>query len=276
MYLGVDIGGTKTLVAVLDEHGIIKEKAKFPTPQEYDNFLLELRHSLAHLETKDFKAAGAGVPGHLNRQHGRIVRLGNLPWQDESIQADCEKICRCPVVIENDANLAGLSEAMLQPNYEKVMYVTVSTGIGTGFVNRQQLDPGLLDSEGGQVLLPYKNKLVPWESFGSGKALYKHFGKKIADIPVDDADAWQYIARHLAPGLYANIAITQPDLVIIGGSVGAHFERFAKPLEQALEGYRLPVINIPKLSKAQRPEEAVVYGCYDLAKQRFGHGKTNR
>ena len=282
MYLGVDIGATKTLVAVLDERGIIKEKTKFPTPQEYDNFLLELRHTLAHLATKDFKAGAIAVPGWLDRQHGRVIRLGSLRWANKPsqwvnkpIQADCEKICHCPLATENDANLAGLSEAMLLPEYDKVAYVTISTGIGTGFVDHQQLDPGLLDSEGGKVLLPHKDKLVPWENFASGKAFYKHFGKKVADIPPSDIVAWQYIARHLAPGLYTNIAITQPDVIVIGGSVGTYFEHFAKPLREELKHYELPVVEIPKLTKAQRPEEAVVYGCYDMAKQRFGHGKNN-
>lgn len=276
MYVGVDIGGTKTLVAVLDEHGKIVEKSKFSTPEKYNNWLLELRHCLTtQLKTQDFKAGGIAVPGRIDRNHGRALQLGNLSWQNVPVQADCEHILGCPVVVENDANLAGLSEAMLQPDYQNVLYVTISTGIGTGFVHNQRLDPAMLNMEGGNILLQHKEKLMRWESFASGKAIHKHFGKKAADIPASDKAAWGYVVRNLTTGLFANIAITQPDIIIIGGSIGSYFDRYGKLLQQALEQHSLPVVKIPKLIQAQRPEEAVVYGCYDLAKQMFDDGKVN-
>lgn len=275
MYIGVDVGGTKTLVAVLDEHGVIKERVKFPTPKKYDNFLLELRHAAAHLKHQDFKAGTVGLPGKLDRRHGRALSFGNLAWKNIPVQADVEKILNCPILIENDANLAGLSEAMLQPKYETVLYFTISTGIGTGFVHRQQLEPSMLDMEGGHVLLEHKGQLMRWEDFASGRAIYNHFNKKVADIPAGDTAAWHYIVRNLTPGMFANIAITQPDLIVIGGGVGTYFDRYGKLLQAELERHSLPVVKIPKLVEAQRPEEAVIYGCYDLAKQKFGHGKAD-
>jgi glucokinase len=275
MYIGIDVGGTKTLVAVLNEHGVIKEQTKFPTPKKYDYFLLELRHAVAHLETQNFKAAGVAAPGRIDRRHGRVVRLSNLPWENAPLQSDCERLLHCPVVIENDANLAALSEAMLHPKNTKILYVTISTGIGTGIVDQQQLDPSMLDSEGGQVLLTSKDTLTTWEKLGAGRIIYKHFGKKAADIPASDVAAWKYIVRTMAVGLFTNIVIVQPDLVIIGGSIGTYFNRYSTLLEAELERYRLPVVKLPKLVQAQRPEEAVVYGCYDLAKQVYGHASAD-
>jgi glucokinase len=275
MYLGVDIGGTKTLVAVLNDHGVIKEKTKFATPKNYDNFLLELRHAVSHLQTGDFQAAGVAAPGRLDRKHGRVIRFGNLAWKNVPLQADVERILKCPVVIENDANLAGLSEAQLHPEAETVLYFTISTGIGTGFVHKRRLGPAMLDMEGGNIQLEHKGKLAKWESFASGKAIYEHFGKKVADIPSDDKTAWEYIVRNLVSGLLANVTITQPDLVIIGGGVGSYFDRYAALLRKELEKHALPVVKIPKLVQAQRPEEAVIYGCYDIAKQVYGHADAD-
>src|SRR6476619_3924816 len=103
MYVGVDIGGTKTLLAVLDEHGSIKEEVRFPTPKKYDYFIMELGQAVAKLKARDFKAAGVAVPGLLDRKRGRVLGLGNLAWKNESIQDDVERILKCPVVIENDA-----------------------------------------------------------------------------------------------------------------------------------------------------------------------------
>ena len=275
MYLGVDIGGTKTLVAVLDEHGTITEQAKFPTPKKYDSFLLELRHAVAHLKTRDFKAGGIAVPGRLDRKHGRVQGLGNLPWRNKPIQADCERALGCPIVIENDANLAALSESMLHKDATTLLYLTVSTGIGAGVTHHQKLDPALLNIEGGQMLMPHKGKLTNWEDFSSGRAITEHFGKHASDIPASDTKTWHQIVRNLAPGIYELMAIVQPDLVVIGGSVGVYFDRYGALLNKELKQYELPVVPIPPIVQAKRPGEAVIYGCYDLAKQKFGHATAN-
>jgi glucokinase len=273
MYLGVDIGGTKTLLAVLNNDGEIVEKIKFLTPKKYELFVLELRHFLANLKHHDFKAAGVAAPGLIDRHNGRVIVLPNLPsWgRYVPIARDVERIAKCPVVIENDANLAALSEAQLHPEIDKVLYVTVSTGIGTGVVYRRQLDPAMIDGEGGHIKLPYKGRLETWEKFASGKAIYNHLGKRVVDIMPDDHKAWDYIVKNLSLGLFENIVVVQPDLVIIGGGVGAYLERFGEKLMEALKKYELPLVTIPPIIKARRPEEAVVFGCYDLAKQKFGN-----
>jgi predicted NBD/HSP70 family sugar kinase len=268
MYAGVDIGATKTLVAVLTDEGIVTEKTKFETPKNYDAFLKQLQKSVAELTTKDFQAAGVAVPGRLNRKLGTVIGLGNLPWENEPIHHDAEKILQCPVVIENDAKLAALSEAMLHKNADTVLYITVSTGIGTGVVYKQQLVPALVDGEGGHILVPYHGKLTRWESFASGKAIVAQFGKKAEEIT--DVKTWKTIARNLSIGLFEHIAIVQPDLIIVGGSVGTHFDKFGDLLVSELKKYELPIVPIPHIIQAQRPEEAVVFGCYDLAKQVYG------
>lgn len=268
MYVGVDIGGTKTLVAVIGADGKIRESVKFPTPKDYHHFVLELAHTAHHLEHKDFKAGAVAIPGRIDRKHGLAVQLGNLPWRNERVQHDTEKIFKCPMAIENDAKLAGLSEAMLHKDKESVLYITVSTGIGTGVIYKQKIDPSLEDMEGGRILLPFKGKLIMWEKFASGKAIYEHFNKKAMDI-TDEKD-WRYIVRNLALGFAHNIAIVQPDLVIIGGSVGTYFDRYEHLLLEELKKYDTPLTPIPKIVQAKRPEEAVVYGCYDLARQIYG------
>ena len=271
MYVGVDIGGTKTLLAVLNEQAEIVEQVKFPTLQDYDEFLTALANAVENFKNKTFSVGVVAVPGRIDRQAGVVMELGNLPWHNQPIQADCEALLHCPVVIENDAKLAGLSEAMLNQDHSTVLYVTVSTGIGTALIRNRQLDPSLLNSEGGHMMLPFQGELTMWEKFASGKAIYEHFGKKAADIPAEDTEAWGYVARNLAIGLYELIAVVEPDLVIIGGSIGTYFDRYSQPLITELKKYEMPLVPIPRIIAAQRPELAVVYGCYDMAKQAFPH-----
>jgi glucokinase len=269
MYLGIDIGGTKTLLACLDNHGIITERLKFPTPKNYTEFVVALADNVAVLSTKEFKACGVGIPGRLDRKRGIGVAMGNLPWENVPVRADVERLVNCPVVIENDAKLAGLSEAMLlKGRYDRVVYVTISTGIGIGVVIGQVIEPNLIDAEPGKMPLEHHGKMVPWESFASGKAIVKQYGKLAKDIK--DEKTWRHIAHDIALGLIDIVAVVQPQVIVLGGSVATYFDRFDELLNGALHHYEVPLIPVPPVIHAQRPEEAVVYGCYDLAKNLYG------
>jgi glucokinase len=270
MYLGIDVGGTKTLLAVLNNHGEIVESRKFPTASNYNHFLLEVRHAIAHLNHTEWQAAGVGIPATIfDREHQIAHAFGNLPWKNVHVQDDLEKLLRCPVVLENDAKLACLSEAMLlRERYDRVLYVTISTGIGYALTVDGRIDTNIGDGGGRTILLEHRGKLAPWETFASGKAIVKRYGKRAEDI--HDDHTWQAIARDLRLGFLELIAITQPDVIVLGGSVGTYFDRYREFLTDYLKAHQTPSLHIPPLRKAKRPEEAVVFGCYDLAKLTYG------
>lgn len=275
MYVGVDIGGTKTLVAVLDDDGVITERLKFPTPPDYSIFLKQLADTVASFTTKEFRAAGLAMPVTVfDRERGVAVSFGNLPWRNVPIHNDVEQILKCPVAIENDAKLGGLSEAMLlKDTYHKVLYVTVSTGIGYALVVNCQIDTSLGDGGGRTIMFEHGGKMVPWESYASGHAIVERYGKKAQDII--DEETWRRIVRDLSQGFLELIAIFEPDVIVVGGSVGTYFDRYGQFLSDELKKYDLPLVPIPPILGAQRAEEAVVYGCYDFAKQIYGDGSGN-
>ena len=270
MYVGIDIGGTKTLVAVLTNDGEVRETKKFLTPHNYDHFILELAHAVHHFDHSDFVAAGVGMPVTVfDRKHGRGVSYGNLPWKNVNIARDIEKIVKCPLVIENDAKMAALSEAMLlKHEFERVLYVTVSTGIGVGLVQKGVIDISVGDAGGRSMLLEHRGKMVSWEDFASGRAIVSRYHKRAEEIT--DAETWTKISRDLAQGFIQLIALMQPEVIVIGGSVGTYFDRYGKILTAEIKKYHLPLVPLPVLRQAQRPEESVVFGCYDLAKQVYG------
>jgi glucokinase len=169
------------------------------------------------------------------------------------------------MLVENDANLAGLSEAMiLKHKYQKVLYVTVSTGIGTGYIVNQQVEPAMADSEGGELMIQRGDKVMKWESFASGKAIFERYKQKASDI--EDPAIWTAICKDLSIGFIDLIAVCQPEVIVIGGGVGHYLEKFHDILVAELKQYENPMVQVPPIVKAARPEEAVVYGCYDLAK----------
>lgn len=274
MYLGIDIGGTKTLLAVFDDTGNLLERTIFSSSPDYQTFLNDLSENITtKLSHHEFTAAAAGVPGLLDRRAGIIHVLSNLPWHDKPIRDDMAQITHCPVIVENDSKAGALSEARLVLNqFKRVLYLTLGTGIGGGFVVNGNLEPDLPNSEFGQIIFPHDNQLMRWESFASGKAIHEKYGKKASEI--DDPAIWQVIANDLGLGVIAACAITQVEAIIFGGGVGVYFEKFAEPLRVFINQNLDPLVIKPVLLPAQHAEEAVVYGCYELAKQL--HGQVNQ
>lgn len=266
MYLAVDIGATKTLLAVFTADGAIKETLKFATPEDYPDLITALSEQVALLKTQVFSSAAIAVPGRLDRVKGLGVAFGNRPWQNVPILKDAKAILQCPVIIENDTKLAALSEALLiKKEFSNVLYVTISTGISAGLIIDGIIDINFADSESGQMMLEHKGRLATWQSFASGKAIVAEYGKRASEIT--DPAAWKTIAHNIAIGLIDLIAVVQPHIIIIGGGVGTHFAKFESPLLGELKQYETPLVPIPPIRKAQRPEEAVIYGCYNLITQ---------
>lgn len=195
------------------------------------------------------------------------MAFGNLPWRDVPIQRDIKRIVQAPTFIENDANLAGLSESMLLRQHKCILYVTISTGIGTGVITNQEIDPEFADSEGGQILLERYGRLQTWEDFAAGSAIVRRFGKLASEI--NDKKTWNTISQDIAIGLYDLAVFIQPDAIVLGGGVLAHYDKFDDLLLAQLEQLSTPLTPVPPIYRAQRPDEAVIFGCYDFAKSEY-------
>lgn len=259
MIVAVDTGGTKTLVAVFDTEGRIVAEQKFPTPKAIDQYLVELKNTVDELVADQvITCLSVALPGTI--VDGRMIWAGNLGWHDVDIHALLSDHYDCPIIVENDANLAGLAEARALERPPRVcLYVTVSTGVGTGIVTNGRIDPNFSTNEGGQIVLEHDGRFERWEAFASGKAIYEKYGKLASEI--EDPAVWQEIGQNIACGLLATCALVRPDIVVIGGGVGTHFDKFKAPLMETMlrasdEKY------VPTIIEAAHPEEAVVYGCY--------------
>ena len=268
MDLAIDIGGSKTLAAVFGANGQIIRQEKFVTPKTYKKFLAQLAPALQQLlqGVMPVKTVCA-VPGLVDRKKGVALSFGNLPWHHLPIKNDVAEIVGSPnIFIENDANLAGLSEAALVINkYKRVLYLTISTGIGDGFIINGIIDPTFADSEAGQMVLEHDGKLRKWEDFASGRALSEKYGKLASEI--NDERVWYKFVKGLAQGIDVLVATLTPEVIIIGGGVGAHFDKFGHFLVHELKKYENNMVKMPPVVPASRAEEAVIYGCYEYAKQ---------
>ena len=263
------MGGTKTLLAVFDENGQILKQFKFPTPEKYEDFLSKLQKALQEFKEYQFVACCCALPGRIDRNQGIGVRFGNLTWQNIPIKQDVSRLLGTDhVLVENDAKLAGLYEAINHKEYKKVVYITIGTGIGIGVITNSNIVSELADSEIGNMLINYEGSLQKWEDFASGRAFQKRFGMKASEA--NNPTIWERYTDDLVVGFDAALAVFQPDVVIIGGGVGAHFDKFGSLLAEKIAKIRNRMVPIPPIIKATKPEEAVIYGCYEYIRQKLG------
>jgi len=264
MLVAVDTGGTKTLVASFLEDGRIGEQFKFPTPHDTTEYTTLLRDVLeSHFGNETVEAVVVGIPGII--KNGVAIWCNNLKWKNFDVGAALKGVLGdAPVLIENDANLAGLAETrQLRDIPALSLYVTVSTGIGSGITTDGTINPALRYSEAGRSLVEYDGAVREWESFASGQAIHKIYGKYASEIT--SKRTWHQIADRISRGFLAIIPVLQPDVIIIGGSIGTYFENYGKDLKGILKEHLPEHIPTPKIIQAKHPELAVAYGCYYYA-----------
>ncbi len=270
MLIAVDTGGTKTLVASFGKDGVLGKQIKFPTPKDPKEYIKELRSVLKeNYDGKPVEAIVVATPGIIKK--GILVwGGGNLTtWKNINISSELVGVLgKAPVFHENDANLAGLGETrFLNTTPPQSLYVTISTGIGDGIITDGHINKSLSNSESGHAMIEYDGVVREWETFASGKAIYKAYGKYAHDIT--SKTIWNQIADRISRGFLAVIPILQPDVIIIGGSIGTYFEKYGHQL-QAILNEKLPShIPCPKFVQAKYPELAVIYGCYYYAVDAF-------
>lgn len=264
MIVAVDTGGTKTLITLFSRAGVAGKKIKFPTPPNQNDYLALLKETLRQeYGGQRIEAIVVALPATV--VDGVAVWFGNLDWKNLDIAKELKDVLGpTDVFVENDANLAGLAETRSRnPMPKSSLYVTVSTGIGTGITTNGKIDPGLRLSEGGQMPVEFQGKIQTWESMASGKTIHNIYGKYARDI--HDKKTWDEIADRISRGFLAAIPLLQPEVIIIGGSIGTYFKEYSNELKSILVEKLPDHIKIPKIVSAKHPEEAVIYGCYYYA-----------
>lgn len=273
MIVTIDTGGTKTLVSSFGLNGKMGPAVKFPTPTDPDEYVAQLREVVhEQFKNKQVDVIVLAIPGVIDR--GVVKWCGNLPWRNIDFGKRLKDLIPgVPIFIENDAKLAALGETRsLSKIPVSSFYVTISTGIGGGLVVNGHLDQGMRFSEIGHIPLEFDGKVRIWESFGSGRAIVDTYRKFARDIT--SPRTWKQIADRMSRGFLVVIPTIQPDIIIIGGSVGTYFDRYADFLRDILRE-RLPEhIELPTIVQARHPEEAVIYGCYYYGKDYLTHQAT--
>jgi len=270
MIIGVDIGGTKTLLACFAENGKMLKEVRFGTDSNYDKFLKDLARHAKSIETSKAKIACVAVPGLLDRVNGRLIALGNLPWINKNIVDDLRLALGIKQIsIENDSKLAGTAEAHnVSEKYSRVYYITLSTGIGGTLVIEGKLADQVIDGEIGMVPVLHDGAMTKWEDIASGRAFYEKYKQRAADV--DDPKIWEEFSHNIGFGISMICCIYQVDAIIFGGGLGKHLAKFKQYLTPYVSTYLHSTIRRPQaLLTTHYGDNSVIYGCYEYAKDQL-------
>jgi glucokinase len=206
--IGVDLGGTKMLVGVLDGTETLWESREASTGQSEDELveLLVREVGEAREARPDAKAVGLGIPATIDHDLGIAVSAVNLPLSDLPIRDLVEERVGLPVVVDNDANVAAFAEFLYgaAKGMPDIVMLTIGTGIGGGLILGGELYRGSTGAgaELGHVVIqadgpPCQGNCPNHgcvEALASGTALGRE-GKAAAESAPDSA-----IGRVLADG----------------------------------------------------------------------------
>lgn len=200
LILGIDLGGTKILTAVVNTQGemLSRDHSITPAREGQQAVVRSIFESVgrvldqAHIATADLVAIGLGAPGLSNPETGILFTSPNLPgWKDVPLRDIIEKELGKKVFLINDANAAAVGELYFGAGRgaRNFIYITVSTGIGGGIIIDGKIYTGSVGMAGelGHMVIDDEGPLCNcgnrgcWETLASGTALAREARHKIKD-----------------------------------------------------------------------------------------------
>ena len=300
--VGIDLGGTKLTAAVAQLTGSIVAEATLPTDPRGGIAVLQQITDLVHgllsdsgIPASRVKALALGTPGAVSPQTGKIHYSPNIPGlEDFDVAAHLMETLRVRIILDNDANLAVLGEKWsgAAQSIDNLVFIAVGTGIGMGVMLDGRLIRGHSGFAGEIGYLPLGTDLHssaarkhgPLElEIGAAGILrrYSHLGGAPAATVRDlfdrlgqdpQADATLAATAHLLALAVASVAtIVDPDLFVLGGSIGSRPELVALVRTELADlGYSRIQIVPSMLGNRAGIVGAVAAALSDLHKQFFG------
>ena len=263
MYILFDIGGTKMRIATSIDGATFSSPVIIPTPQRYDAGVAMLKTQIATISKgHQIRAIAGGLPGVFDREKMKIIHSPNLHlWQMKPITEELMSEFRIPVILENDAALGGLGEALHGAGIGRkiVAYITIGTGIGGSRIIDGKIDMRSHGFEPGHQIIDYVHDTT-LESLIAGHALTKRYRKMPSEIA--DQAVWREVAHVLTRGLANTILHWSPDVVVLGGFVSQFIpiEHIESQLPNLIRVYP----EIPQIRKGILGDNTGIYGALAL------------
>lgn len=284
--LSIDLGGHNLRTAFVNNDGEIFQSSRTRTflertPEGVIGQITSICNELIQAN-KDYNVIGVGlgIPGFIIPETGTLFLSPNFPaWKNVPIRDELSKLLSLPVMIDNDANCAGLGAYWKDNPQQSKNYIllTIGTGVGGGIVADGRMIKGTrgAGAEIGHMQVDRNGPLCGCGSHGclesliSGTALEKKTGKKAKELyqeALDGSESAKKIFEDMGTTLGYAISslcyIFDPDVIAIGGRVSQAFELFYPAMRAEVER------NLPKhpakntsIIQSERWDDAGILGA---------------
>lgn len=231
VYIAIDIGGTKMMVAAVDQDMQILRRCKHPTPQGLQTGLDQLHAMIGQMAaSENILGIGMAIGGPIDLEAGTVSPLNQTEWRDVPMRKMMAERWGCPFEYGVDTDVAAVGEYQLAKlDVERFLYVTVSTGVGGGFLLNGKVYRGMLGihPEVGHQAIPARcshpervlcgcGNTDCLEALVSGSGIARIYQKPAKDL---EPSEWDEVAFNLSRGLRNMIMLLSPDLIVLGGGV---------------------------------------------------------
>jgi glucokinase len=262
--VGVDVGGTRIRAARIDAAGAVLARLEQPTAGAPEPVCAQIEDLVRALDDATVEAVGIGVPGRVDIRHNRMMSGGYVDLSGIDLGNILGKTFGRPVVLDNDGNMALLAEHAVgaaRSAGTAVMF-TIGTGIGgavlaEGRILRGKAAAGQLghltvDKNGARCLCGRRGCV---ETTSSGTALADHLAaaglptatsvdRLLEEARKGSEAARSVLAAWAGPMRFAvdtAIAALDPDVVVLGGGLGAAMHEALAEIPVEAVWYRCPV-----------------------------------
>jgi predicted NBD/HSP70 family sugar kinase len=294
--VGIDVGRNWVRAAIADVTGEFvarrDERAKVGGARKLITQIGSIAHALAAdagIGWRQVTFATVGSPGVFDPQRGQVALAYSLPgWGRQGLVELVQEELGTKTLFENDVNLAALGERWhgLGKDVDDFVYLHVGTGVGMGIVVGGELyrgasgkagEVGYLPLAGTDIGDPESIRRGPLDTAASASgvvATARRAGMEPSSLTAQqvfsaardgDRKARRVVAeeaRRIALAVAAVSAVVDPELVILGGGIGANGDLLLEPVEQ-----RLAEISpfTPRIEASVLHEEATLYGSVFMA-----------
>jgi glucokinase len=302
--LALDYGGTKhtaALLAVGERTWLAHERVYSPPGADgsYDRAtMIKMAHNLLACARGQLAAVGVSFGGPVDATTGTVRLSHHVPgWEDTPLCDQLQAEFGVPAAVDNDANVAALGEWRFGAGQgcDSLLYVTVSTGIGGGWVLNGRIysgADGMAGEIGHVVVRPDGMECVCGkrgclEAEACGPAIAKKMRERIQTPNAKTCTVWTSVtaesvaraaqqgdalaqevmddaAHMLGAGLGGAINLMNPQRIVLGGGVTKSGERYWRIVRETARAHALPQMRV-EIAPAALGDDAPLWGAVALA-----------
>lgn len=278
--LAIDIGGTKFSMAAFDGDRMVERTTGATDREGGRDWMLAQIESIARdwSDALTFERCGVGFGGPVDFASQTVTLSTHVGgWGDFPLSRHLGELLKIPVVMDNDANAGALGEAVYGAGrgMRPLFYMTLSTGIGGGFVAENGVYRGA-DSYAGEIgHIPVRpdgpeclcGARGCFERICGGLWLERDHGRTAKEL-LDEPGFVRRYSIDLALGLKTCIMLINPARIVVGGGIAKAGEKLFGPLREELRrqitGWSRARIDVVP---AELGDDSVLYGALALTKE---------